>query len=94
MQVFPDDMPEPATHAVADDRVTDLTADGEADPGGFVDVIPELQVKNEMRPSGTIAAPDGRSELFSPPHPVSGRQHGSPLLRPRSARVPCGGATT
>jgi hypothetical protein len=75
MQVLSDDMPEPATDPVADDRITDLAADGEADPGGFVDVIPELQVKNEIRPSGTIAAPNGRGELFSPPHPVSGRQH-------------------
>jgi hypothetical protein len=34
-----------------------------------------LQVQDHTRPPGTITAPDGRSELFSPPHPVAGRQH-------------------
>jgi hypothetical protein len=68
-------MPESATHSVAYDRVTDRPADGEADTDRLIGLVPVLQMQNQTRPPGTITAPDGRSELFSPPHPVTGRQH-------------------
>jgi hypothetical protein len=68
-------MPEPATDFVARHRVPDGAADGEPHPRRLIDVIAVLQVQNDARPSGTITAPDGRSEFFSPPHPVAGRQH-------------------
>ena len=53
----------------------DRPADGEAHPYRFVDLVAMLQMQDHTRPSGTVTAPDGRCELFSPPHPVSGRQH-------------------
>jgi hypothetical protein len=68
-------MPESTTHSVTYDRVADRPADGEADTNRLIGLVPVLQMQNETRPPGTITAPDGRSELFSPPHPVTGRQH-------------------
>jgi hypothetical protein len=75
MEAFPHDMPESAAHLVPDHRATDRAADREADAGNLIDPVPALQVQDESGPSSTITAPDGRRELFSPPHPMAGRQH-------------------
>jgi hypothetical protein len=75
MEAFAQYMPESAPDVVTHHRAADRAAHGEADTGSLIDTVSALQVENKTRPSGTIAAPDGRSELFSPPHPVAGRQH-------------------
>src|SRR5262249_19640858 len=69
-------MPESAAYLVADHRDPHRASNGEPDPGRFVGLGAALQVQNHTRPSGTIAVPDGRSEIFTPPHPVDRRQHG------------------
>jgi hypothetical protein len=85
VEAFGHDMPESAANFVPDHRAADRAAHGETDSGGLVDVISALQVQNHTRPSGTIAAPHGRGELFSPPHPMIGRQHGRASDRDASA---------
>lgn len=70
MDAVTEQVPQSPAHLVAGHRVADASAHGEPDPRRFVHVITALQVKDHMRPSGAIAAPDGPGELFSPPHPV------------------------
>jgi hypothetical protein len=75
VEAFTHQMTEPAADLVPCHRAADGTADGETDSRSLVDVVTALKVENQTRPSGTIPAPDGPCEFFSPPHPVSGRQH-------------------
>jgi hypothetical protein len=69
-------VPLPAPDPVTYDGGPHDAADDEPDLGRCVDVISPKQMDHDMRTSGATTAPDGQRELSTPPHPVSGRQHG------------------
>lgn len=77
---------QPSFHLVSDNRVAHGPGHDQTGQRRRVIAGTEQEVDNEMRPPSASPAPDGQGEVFSPPHPVPGRQHDdAPRRAPESS---------